>query len=387
MNHPNDRTKTDSLNTRNLFPLCRPQAGLSFFHTTSKLMLGAALGVWGICASASLLAADASAPATTASATTAASADTSAPATSAATTAAAAPAASSATGSAPAAAASAPAARSGRAAASPVPWDRPADGPPVFTEDFESGVLNDKTWTLHVAGKPTATVEQDNVAHGKNALHIHYPAHTTTKEWAFAGIPVPVALRDHFYGRAYVFINAMPSGHCVLMLAGTTGFPVANFLEIGMRQNQFQPSFQQNGPNVPRFEDHPSEGTPPIGRWFCLEWEFNDKPDQIVMWIDGKLSVNKSFSMNGVKTGLTGGFSEFNLGFRSWSAPAKDVDIYYDDIAIGDKPIGQLSPVMAKPAVTTDAKPAAATDAKPATSADTKPAADTSTPAPAKATN
>ncbi len=160
---------------------------------------------------------------------------------------------------------------------------------------------------------------------------------------------MPEALRDHFYGRAYVYMQTIPSGHCVLMTAGSPGYPTSNFLEIGMRQNQFQPSFQQNGPNVPRYEDHPLQGTPPAGRWFCLEWEYNDKPDQIVMWIDGKLAVNEKFSSqdHSKTSGLTGGFFEYYVGFRSWSAPAKDVDIYYDDIAIGDKPIGQLTPVAA----------------------------------------
>ncbi len=231
-------------------------------------------------------------------------------------------------------------------------WDRPADGKPVFTEDFESGAINDKTWTLHIAGSPTATVVQDKVAHGKYALKIHYPAKTTSREWAFIGIPVPEALRNHFYGRAYVYMDALPQGHCVYMNAGSPGWPVSNFLEIGSRQNLFQPSFQMNATR-PGFEDHPSEGVPPVGRWFCLEWEFIENPDRIVMWIDGKLSVNRAFSMNGKKDGLTGGFFEFNLGFRSWSAPAKDVDIYYDDIAIGDKPIGQLAPAAAPDAAKT----------------------------------
>jgi hypothetical protein len=77
------------------------------------------------------------------------------------------------------------------------------------------------------------------------------------------------------------------------------------------------------------------------------------------MWIDGKLAVNETFKgQDGSKTGLTGGFVEYCLGFRSWSAPARDVDIYYDDVALSDKPIGQLAPVPA-PASPPAATPAA----------------------------
>jgi hypothetical protein len=233
------------------------------------------------------------------------------------------------------------------AGAAPQPWARPADGPAIITEDFESGAMDSKTWTISATGSATVTVEQDFVAHGKNALHVHYPA-GARNAIAFIGLNVPDALRDHFYGRAYVYMKTIPSGHCVLMTAGSKGYPTSTFLEIGMRQNQFQPSFQQNGPNVTRYEDHPLQGTPPAGRWFCLEWEFNDKPDRIVMWIDGKLAVNQTFkgpAPENSKTGLTGGFFQYDVGFRSWSAPTKDVDVYYDDIAISDKPIGQLTPV------------------------------------------
>ena len=40
--------------------------------------------------------------------------------------------------------------------------------------------------------------------------------------------------------------------------------------------------------------------------------------------------------------------SEYNVGYRAWSRAGgntEDIDVYYDDIAIGDKPIGQLAPV------------------------------------------
>jgi hypothetical protein len=250
------------------------------------------------------------------------------------------------------------------AAAAPADWPRPADGKPMITEDFESGTLDKSKWMVYTTGNATVTVAQDKVAHGKNALKVHYPAGGSA--WAFAAMTVPESLRDHFYGRAYMYISSAPSGHCVFITGGTTGYPYSNFLEIGDRQNQFQPSFQQNDPKMPRFEDHPLQGTPPIGRWFCLEWEYNDKPDRIVMWVDGKLMVNQTFAMNGVKTGLVGGFSELAFSFHVWGNAAKDMDIYYDDIAIGDKPIGQLTPVgdsaaPAAPAATDAAKPAAPT--------------------------
>jgi hypothetical protein len=250
-----------------------------------------------------------------------------------------------------------PAPRRGGGGGPTAPRDRPADGPALFTEDFESGKLNSAVWSaLHVGGDATIKVQSDRVAHGKYALQIHYPAGTVgSKTWNFAGIPLPAALHDHFYGRAYVYLSGVPmSAHNVLMLAGSTGFPISNFLEIGLNRGQFQPSFQLNGPTgtQKRSEVVKHEGAVPVDRWFCLEWELTDKPeDRIVVWVDGKVTVNQTFTQNGIKSELTKGFAEMDFGFRNWAnaaANAKDIDIYFDDIAFGDKPIGQLAPVPAE---------------------------------------
>jgi len=74
--------------------------------------------------------------------------------------------------------------------------------------------------------------------------------------------------------------------------------------------------------------------------------------------VDGALAANKAFTfdpvtprapVNKVTSGLVpGGFIEYNVGFRAWSradANTQDIVVYYDDIAIGDKPLGQLTPV------------------------------------------
>jgi hypothetical protein len=248
----------------------------------------------------------------------------------------------------PAANAPAPA-RAGRGPTLPGP--KPGDTTIVslpFTEDFESGAINTNIWDLRVHGDATVKVTQDNVAHGKNALVAHYPT-SARAAYAFIAVRLPEALHDHLYGRAYVYVKALPAGHMVLMNAGTRGFPISNFLEIGQSRGMFQPSFQLNGPGPVRGEKTAREGQIPFGRWFCLEWEFNDKPDRIVEWVDGKQVVDQSFTYNAVNSELVKGFSEYDIGFRAWgNVTTSDIDVYYDDIAISDKPIGQLTPVAPK---------------------------------------
>jgi hypothetical protein len=264
------------------------------------------------------------------------------------------------------------------AAAAPEPRARPADGKPLFGDDFESGALNPKMWLPRIGGSATVTVDKSKVAHGTYALHIHYPAGVTSSAtWAFAGTLLPESLRDHFYGRAYVYISGLSTAHNVFLLSGSVGFPLADFLEIGGSTvrgvDTFQPSFQLNivpaAPGRPRSEVVAHEGTIPTGRWFCLEWEFTDKPeDRIVEWVDGVEVANKTFAYDPMKgtniisSGLVQGFKEIDFGYRSWGMIAKDIDIYYDDIAISDKPIGQLTPVPAPAAAATDTKEASVSE-------------------------
>lgn len=235
----------------------------------------------------------------------------------------------------------------------------------MFSEDFESGAINPKVWVTRVAGNATATVETADVAHGKNALHIHYPAGTRTNSWGFIGLTVPEPLRNHLYGRVYMKIKGIPATHSVYLLAGSVGFPIADFLEIGTDRGLFQPSFQLNAPTADRARSETTKqvGNYPMDKWFCLEWEFIEKPGRIVIWVDGKLTVNQPITHRIMYPdgGLTGGFFEMDMGFRTWQNPAaNDIDIYYDDLAYSDKPIGQLTPVAdAKPAADA-AKPAAA---------------------------
>ena len=191
-----------------------------------------------------------------------------------------------------------------------------------------------------------------------------YPAGKAgATSWAFLGTMLPASLRDHYYGRAYMYISGPGQAHNVYMNAGTTGFPISDFLEIGYNGGNFMISYQQNAPadGHPRSETTARQAVPPTGKWFCLEWEMINKPeDRIVLWVDGKLVANKAFTFNPVNardpdpagklsTGLVpGGFIEYNVGYRAWSRAGgntEDIDVYYDDVALGDKPIGQLAPV------------------------------------------
>jgi hypothetical protein len=94
----------------------------------------------------------------------------------------------------------------------------------------------------------------------------------------------------------------------------------------------------------PLLEDvsHPS-GKWPTNKWFCLEWEFNDKPDSMKIWIDGEkvFETDKGYKADTTED-FVKGFSEFAFGFRSWGTVPNGFDVYYDDIAFGTSRIGPV---------------------------------------------
>lgn len=241
--------------------------------------------------------------------------------------------------------------RSAIAQDAPPPATQPAapevivrTAPPLFTEDFESGDINKDVWDVRVMGTATVKVQQAEAARGKFALQVHYPAGRGNYAFIVAK-HLPDSLKEHFFGRAYVkFPVAPPNAHDVFITAGSAGWPVSNFLEIGLRRNKAQLSYQQNGANIPRGETMIAGPAYPIGKWFCLEWEFNDNPDSIRIWIDGQKVTDSKVGFKGTGEQLVKGFTEFGFGFRSWGAgPKTDFDVYYDDIAIDTDRIGPIT--------------------------------------------
>jgi hypothetical protein len=228
---------------------------------------------------------------------------------------------------------------------------------PALSEDFESGQLDTKVWEQRVQGAATIQVEQEQAAHGKYALQVHYPE-MATQTYAFLIAPhLPEAVRGHLFGRAYVKIApGLPQSHTVMVLAGGPGWPISKFAEIGVYQGTLQPSYQENKSprGQGRGEDVRHGEALPMGKWFLLEWEFNDNPTTLTIWVDGQkspvteagqkvdlASFHWPKGSDNVKD-LVGGFEEFGFGSRVWGQVPQGFDIYYDDIAIASKRIGPV---------------------------------------------
>ncbi len=206
-------------------------------------------------------------------------------------------------------------------------------------------------------GAATIAVEPVEGAHGKYALHAHWPE-GTRGAYAMAIANHVTGLEKHVFGRAYMKITGtVPPGHDPLMITGEPGWQLSKFYEIGLSRTHWMPSFQENKSTQGNGRGeviYRAEVGPPVDKWFLLEWEINDDPGSITLWMDGQLVQSATGNEAKVDTAmfkwpkenpkasdLVGGFKEFGFGVRCWGNPATGWDVYYDDIALGTSRIGK----------------------------------------------
>jgi hypothetical protein len=219
----------------------------------------------------------------------------------------------------------------------------PTSPAPIFSEDFESGAINKSLWTQDITGDAILTVQSGKAAHGKYALLVRSPAPAMRTHAFLIARNLPAALAHHHFGRAYVFITpSVPDRHTVFITAGATAFPHSRFFEIATSHANFQTTFTDQ---VDSAEDWHPGPTVPLNRWFLLEWEFNDQPDQETLWVDGQRIMDSPFTYKSAtqSTGLIGAFTDFSVGFLLRGAAPVPFDIYYDDIALDTHRLGPVT--------------------------------------------
>jgi hypothetical protein len=247
----------------------------------------------------------------------------------------------------------------------------------LFCEDFEQGQgqLDPAKWDTQMGGSGMAMVQQQTVAHGKYALHVHDSGAVGN----FATIltkNVAMALQGAgpFFGRVYLHTATSIGGtHIQLGFAGTTRDPnVApaiamksinfNYMEFAYFANSWQLGFDLFAPDpaiakgfVEEASYPPARDKYPVATWSCIEWEFGDNPDAMMFWVDGKQMAQLDaqhidFStaaktpgsvLNGHSNGIIGGFSFYGVGIHNWGGSSV-VDVYYDDLVLDTKRVNCL---------------------------------------------
>jgi hypothetical protein len=181
---------------------------------------------------------------------------------------------------------------------------------------------------------------------------------------------VPTALKSATtFGRASMYFTAAVSAslHIQFPFAGSNGtgsgsgpapLTKLRYLEVGSYNGQWQLAMDIHDV-APNIEDSAYAGAKiPTDKWVCIEWELEDQPERITLWVGGTQTgvfdnMHISYSSDGTKSGgtfyqgktsgLIGVFDTFGIGFHDWH-PTKAFDVYYDDVVLDTKRIGCTAP-------------------------------------------
>jgi len=239
----------------------------------------------------------------------------------------------------------------------------------LLCEDFESGAIDSDKWTVQAKGG-TVAVQSQRVAHGKYAARVH-GATGSADDWALlVAKSVPASLKGtSTFGRAYVYLTpeATASIHVQLAFAGRDGtgsatgpapFTKLRYMEVASYGGRWQQGFDLLDLSPLVEEVSYGNGKFATNTWLCLEWQFEDAPDRVTVWVDGTKAAsfdntNVAYASpgptpkagaalwDGKSSGLIGGFETFGFGFHDWH-PQKAFDIDYDDLVLDAKRIGCL---------------------------------------------
>jgi hypothetical protein len=235
--------------------------------------------------------------------------------------------------------------------------------PGLFCEDFEADQFDSTKWNVQMAAGPTVALETQLAAHGKHSAHFHCPGRPTggaSTSYAYLVTKsVAAELRTHNFGRAYFYMTPKPTSVNIgLLFGGTAGFPRPTYMSIASHYGGWQLGFiKQMGSPGGEVQAYPVD-VMPVATWMCLEWEFNDQPDVINVWRDGKVvgpldpnHINyppghnpASGLFNNMTMGLIGAFTDFGFGLYDWHPDQSTFpyDVYYDDIVLDTKRVGCL---------------------------------------------
>lgn len=239
----------------------------------------------------------------------------------------------------------------------------------LICEDFEGGSVDPSKWDT-VASGGTLALQTQQVAHGKYAARFHGLA-GGSDDWAIlVAKNVPAALKGPTtFGRAYVYFPAEGSSdlHIQFAFAGKNGtgtgtgpapFSKLHYLEVGEYLGEWQLGFDLLDLSPTVEEVSYSKDHVPTNKWVCVEWQFEDNPDRVTVWLAGSQvatfdNTNVSYASpgpvpkaggalyNGTSSNLIGGFDTFGFGFHDWH-PQKAFDLYYDDVVLDTKRPGCL---------------------------------------------
>jgi hypothetical protein len=209
--------------------------------------------------------------------------------------------------------------------------------------DFESGEVDTTLWSVFTKNGGRVTVDSTNAIEGDYSLHLELPSadrsgHGGLRLRSRAFLPVE---GNAFYGRAMIYVDALPDHHSVLIAAeGPLGGETAQYGLHGSHLNSryFTPTvdaIQHGGYRKRGYEITP-------GEWLCIEWHYDGAHDEMRYWFNGEAEPSMTVTSSEDPPWVAPVFDSLDIGYKVLgpTSAASVYNIYYDAIALDTSRIG-----------------------------------------------
>lgn len=224
----------------------------------------------------------------------------------------------------------------------------------LLCDDFESGTLDTKTWSVNGTMPVIDGVQH---ARGMKALHITKNANGASYIREKKTFPAP---NNTYYGRIFAYFNALPTpsgaftyAHWTFLAAsgtGTTGeIRVSGQLQNGKNlfgvgtDSGMDPKGTGDWTNSDK--DPNNAAVPvPTQQWLCIEWMHKGDTNETRFWWDATEhpSLYTSAKKHGGNTNdyILPTFDNVWVGWQEYQATTETFEMWIDEVAIDKDRIG-----------------------------------------------
>jgi hypothetical protein len=213
----------------------------------------------------------------------------------------------------------------------------------LLCDDFEAaspGMAPGTPWTTAVNGTSgTVQVDGTTPAHsGTKSVHVASLGNYQTF-LALRGAPVFPAPKPALYARVFMRLGApMTAGHNTYFKAGAADVISSNDeTRVGVMESMLMINQPDGDRGFLSNQNYWTDMKPgvvfPEQTWVCVEGFFDPPNSTVDFWVNG-VEVPDLHRTDWKQDPL----GAFHFGFEKYAGP--DVDIWYDDVAIGTQPIG-----------------------------------------------
>ncbi len=213
----------------------------------------------------------------------------------------------------------------------------------LFCDDFEKTTTGSPLapWSTSIIGAGTVTIDGTSPAHsGSRSIHVSDGAADYDTLLVLRDASVLPRPSGRFYVRMFIRLAAaMSSGHNTFVVADLAGSPgQQNNLRLGEDDGMLMYTVMGDAHGALSNANYYNDGMLPgvqftPGTWTCLELLLDSKKPEIDVWVDGKEVPD----LHHLDYPLDN-YDELRFGFEKYAGPA--MDLWFDDIAVGDQPIG-----------------------------------------------